>query len=188
MTLNICKMPDCDLNVNGQGLCNKHYKRALYNGLLTVNPPTMDARERLEARTERPEGTNCWLWRGSLNIYGYGRIKFHGESVFVHRLSYETLVGPIPDGLVIDHLCRVRNCVNPDHMEPVTNSENIRRGVAGLTKMLSAKGCRKHGYESGKFMPVKNRPSPKWVCSTCTADSRARSRARKAAARQAEAA
>lgn len=74
----------------------------------------------------------CWEWRRSLTKDGYGRIDMlvkHGVSYprMAHRISYETFVGPIPEGLQIDHLCRNRSCINPDHLEPVTAKENIRR-------------------------------------------------------------
>ena len=76
----------------------------------------------------------CWLWTGSINESGYGLLieKAGGKQINhrAHRWSYEYHIGPIPDGLVLDHLCRVRRCVNPDHLEPVTDAENIRRGVS----------------------------------------------------------
>lgn len=71
----------------------------------------------------------CWLWRGRLNRIGYGFCYADGRMQMAHRVVYERLVGPIPPELELDHLCRVRACVNPDHVEPVTHSENIRRAV-----------------------------------------------------------
>ncbi len=69
----------------------------------------------------------CWLWTGRLNRGGYG-VGYADRAVRVHRWAYELLHGPIPDGLDIDHLCRVRRCVNPAHLEAVTRRENLRRG------------------------------------------------------------
>lgn len=69
----------------------------------------------------------CWLWTASRIGGGYGSFGLNGTK-YAHRLVYEDLVGPIPAGLDIDHLCRVRHCVNPDHLEPVTRAENLRRG------------------------------------------------------------
>lgn len=76
---------------------------------------------------DRPEG-DCWEWRGPLQSDGrYGVIKFRSKPLRAHRVAYELAVGPIPDGLVIDHLCRNTTCVNPSHLEPVTQAENLRR-------------------------------------------------------------
>lgn len=72
------------------------------------------------------------LWTGTLHHSGYGQFKIHGRIVAAHRMSYELRVGPIPPELVLDHLCRVRHCVAPLHLEAVTNAENIRRGDTGL--------------------------------------------------------
>lgn len=73
---------------------------------------------------------DCWLWAGSLNNCGYGRFRLGIKAYAAHRVVYESEVGLIPDGLVIDHLCRTPCCVNPEHLEPVTNKENILRGTA----------------------------------------------------------
>jgi hypothetical protein len=80
----------------------------------------------------------CWLWIGANRAGGYGAFYYPSHpSGFIthrpHRVAYEWAKGPIPEGLVLDHLCRVRNCVNPDHLEPVTNAENVRRGAALIT-------------------------------------------------------
>lgn len=72
---------------------------------------------------------DCWLWLGSKSSYGYGIYVLNGKSIPAHRYAYERFNGPIPKGLQIDHLCRVKNCVNPTHLEVVTQLENIRRGV-----------------------------------------------------------
>jgi len=75
--------------------------------------------------------SGCWLWTGSADN-GYGQIHWKRKTGKAHRIAYEILIGPVPDGLEIDHLCRVRSCCNPAHMEPVTHRENITRG-AGAT-------------------------------------------------------
>lgn len=72
----------------------------------------------------------CWLWRGKLTDKGYARTTFNGVQTGAHRKAYELLAGPIPEGLELDHLCRVRHCVNPDHLEPVTHEENVARAKA----------------------------------------------------------
>lgn len=78
--------------------------------------------------------TGCWLWFGWLNSAGYGMLHLDGKQKLSHREFYERAKGPIPHGLDIDHLCRVRNCVNPDHLEAVTRSVNLARGMT-LNKM-----------------------------------------------------
>jgi len=84
--------------------------------------PTEDWIQRVDA-----EG-DCWLWTGGTNTHGYGQVQVKGRRWVTHRLMWETLVGPIEDGLELDHLCRVPACCNPDHLEPVTHRENMMRG------------------------------------------------------------
>lgn len=76
----------------------------------------------------------CWLWLGYLEKGGYGRFRVGNVMCMAHRFSYMYFVRPIPEGLTIDHLCRVRNCVRPDHLEPVTQLENNRRGDSDHNK------------------------------------------------------
>lgn len=83
--------------------------------------------ERLMSKTKKTD--TCWIFTGGLDSGGYGQIKVNGKDRRTHRVAYELLVGPIPEGLVIDHLCRVRNCVNPDHMEPIDQRSNVLRGT-----------------------------------------------------------
>lgn len=82
------------------------------------------------ARVDKSGPGGCWLWIGSHHPKGYGKVRAFGQSKLVHRFAYEVLVGPIPAGMTLDHLCRIRHCVNPAHLEPVTNRENILRGEA----------------------------------------------------------
>jgi hypothetical protein len=70
----------------------------------------------------------CWIWQGGTQRQGYGRMRVDGRIVAAHRHYYEETHGPIDHGLTIDHLCRVPSCVNPEHLEPVTLTENLRRG------------------------------------------------------------
>lgn len=92
--------------------------------------------EKVLQRYEVDESTGCWLWAGGKRG-GYGRIKLADTGMMeAHRASYEFHVGAIPDGLVIDHLCRNRSCINPAHLEPVTELENIRRGEQGSSAAM----------------------------------------------------
>jgi len=82
---------------------------------------------------------DCWEWLGAKDVNGYGDFEVnprpHRKRTKAHRFGWELLVGPIPDGLEIDHLCRNHGCVNPDHLEPVTHAENLRRGVSPLGRV-----------------------------------------------------
>ena len=95
----------------------------------------------------------CWLWRGSVNNCGYGQVNLKGVKP-AHRAVYELLVGPIPKGLQLDHLCHVRLCVNPDHLEPVTKSENMRRAAIRNGWVVGGKK-----YEKKPKSEWKSRPS-----------------------------
>ena len=94
------------------------------------------------------DGAACWKWTAYKNQHGYGvlgRVK-NGRGEFAHRLAYELCVGPIPAGMVIDHLCRTRDCVNPAHLEVVTQTENKLRGE-GVCAIHARKTKCVHGHE-----------------------------------------
>lgn len=86
-----------------------------------------ELRDRLLAKVTKKD---CWHWNGALNK-GYGKISVNNKAKEAHRIAYELFVGQIPEGMVIDHLCRNTRCVNPEHLEPVSHSENVRRGNSG---------------------------------------------------------
>lgn len=102
----------------------------------------------------RPTGF-CWEWTGQLDAHGYGTVKTPDARTQskAHRVSYELMVGPIPEGLVIDHLCRNTVCVNPDHLEPVTTAENTRRGLPGMRRPTCYRG---HEWTEDNIFPKPN--------------------------------
>ena len=86
------------------------------------------ASERFWAKVHGGHYALCWLWRGQINADGYGVFRGEGRSTRAHRFAYTDVVADIPDGLQLDHTCRVRHCVNPWHLEPVTREVNLARG------------------------------------------------------------
>lgn len=96
------------------------------DGFASAGRAYIEARIKIE---DRGFSSPCWIWQLGLTVKGYGRCRLNGH-LRSHRASYEAFVGPIPGGLQIDHLCRIKSCCNPDHLEPVTNRENVIRGLA----------------------------------------------------------
>ena|SRR4249920_934449 len=112
--------------------------------------------------------TGCWEWSAGKDSKGYGQFVHHGSrSVPAQRVAYELFVGPIPAGLTIDHLCRNPGCVNPDHLEAVTRSENVRRQHAARTH------CKRGHPLSGANLYIPPRRPHERQCRECQ---RARSR------------
>lgn len=87
----------------------------------------------------------CWLWTATCGTTGYGKFKFRGRVVRAHRHAYELLRAEIPHGLVLDHLCRERACVNPWHLEPVSQRVNVLRGQ-GVAAVAARKTHCPHGH------------------------------------------
>lgn len=118
----------------GCGARTKAKGRKWLRGHNRLSPPALDLVE--------VDANGCWLWQGTLTHDGYGMYR----GARAHRSLYEYFVGPIPDGLVIDHLCRVRSCVNPEHLEPATVRENTLRGE-GRAAINAVKTHCVHGHE-----------------------------------------
>lgn len=101
----------------------------------------------LEERTAVDAETGCWEWTGHQNKYGYGATSFGDGTYLAHRVSYTMHKGAIPDGHVLDHLCRNHACINPNHLEAVTDRENVLRGMSPGAKALRRDRCiRGHLY------------------------------------------
>jgi hypothetical protein len=113
-----------------------------------VSPGTVERFWPKVDKTSSPDG--CWLWTAALSQAGYGafgaeRVNGRNRFVHAHRFAYELLVGPIPEGLQLDHLCRNRACCNPAHLEPVTLRENLMRGNTVAARNSIKTHC-KHGH------------------------------------------
>lgn len=102
--------------------------------------------ERFWSKVDRTTANGCWLWTGTLTK-GYGHVQIGSRSdgsrrkVYAHRLVYESQVGPIPDGLELDHLCRTKACVNPQHLEAVPHRENVMRGESPVARHARKTVC-----------------------------------------------
>lgn len=101
--------------------------------------------ERINAKVRTQPNFGCWIWLGAKNNKGYAQIRIQRKCYLVHRVLFESIVGPIPAGLELDHLCRQPACVNPIHMEAVTHAVNIRRGRRAPWKEACPGG---HAYTS----------------------------------------
>lgn len=135
-----------------------------------VGPPL----ERILARIEIDQESGCWIYpKAAKNGYAVLSTGLRGDgsrrTKYAHRIAYEEMVGPIPDTYTIDHLCRVRTCVNPDHLEPVTSAENVRRAtpylVTGPRPTVRPDAC-KYGHPYSGYN-ARARPEGGLVCREC---------------------
>jgi len=121
------------------------------------------------------EIADCWEWTAGLGAGGYGKFKYRYSTVLAHRWLWLELVGPIPDGMHLDHLCRNRRCVNPDHLEVVTPKTNILRGAG-----LAAQNTKKTICPSGHAFTEQNTylGGDRRTCRQCSREKQRRFRAR----------
>lgn len=132
---------------------------------------TQSAEDRFWRKVNKTKG--CWIWTGGISSGGYGSfyIKSPGgfKNTCAHRFAYELLIGPISDGLTIDHLCRVRRCVNPAHLEPVTSRENILRGEGITAREARVTHCPQGHPYSGENLFINSKGSR--CCRICQKES-----------------
>lgn len=125
-----CAHPGCEKNSRLHGLCEHHdYERR--SDLIKPDRKRSIHGSIEERLFPRIEVGDCWVWLGNRERHGYGMVTINNKGRLVHRVLWEHLVGAIPSGLELDHLCRNPSCCNPDHLEPVTHAENVRRGFSG---------------------------------------------------------
>jgi HNH endonuclease len=157
-TLGKCSVDGCDRDAVARDLCPPHHARWLKYGdpLITKIDRLATPEQRFWsfvnknglASAARPELGACWLWTGGTTD-GYGIFSLDGRSDHAHRVAYRWLVGEPAPGLELDHLCRVRCCVRPDHLEAVTHGVNVRRGVSPWAANAAKTHC-DNGHEFTK--------------------------------------
>ena len=147
-------------HIRARGLCGSCYNRIAKHN--EDSPPKVNrSAEEWLTSMPRPKGA-CWPWPGTRHSHGYGVARVDGVRTQAHRFVYEQLVAPIPSTMTIDHLCRNKSCVNPDHLELVTRAENLRRAVAERTPQKRRLPRCAHGDQD-----VYVDPSGKRVCRIC---------------------
>lgn len=115
----------------------------------------------------------CWVWRRSVTKKGYSQVSIGRRMKIGHRVAYEEFVGPIPGGLQLDHLCRVKRCIRPKHLEPVTRAENWRRHVNSITQCPQG-----HWYSpANTYAYAKANGATHRVCKECSIERVRRGRA-----------
>jgi len=133
-----CSIDGCAKPSRCRGWCKMHYWRWKRRGDPRKGRPQRDVGERLMSHV-RIDPSGCWVWVAALNHKGYGLMSWQGRTRPAHRVSYELLRGPLVEGLEIDHLCRNRACVNPDHLEQVTSQVNTLRRDIGRDADIEAR-------------------------------------------------
>lgn len=160
-----------------------------YCSLTCYKGPRGDQEERFMRQVYKEPTYQCWLWQGHIGKNGYGRWKPAGRSVSTHRWSYERFIGPIPEGLQIDHICNIKSCVNPEHLQPVTARVNVLKAKKGITSINAAKTHCVNGHPlfgANLRIYVTKDGKKSRVCKSCRQD-RSKIQARKRLVRRWEA-
>lgn len=125
--------------------------------------------ERLESRFMPEPNSGCWLWMASLDTHGYAQIMIDRRCRLVHRMIYEIVKGHIPLGLTLDHKCRMRLCVNPAHLEPVTRRVNTLRGLGPAAINIAKTHCKQgHKFDDANTYRTRDRKGrPGRSCRAC---------------------
>lgn len=165
--MKICALENCLSKCHAKGYCDIHYMRFKRHG----DPQGSAMRQAFEDRfmdKVDATGDGCWEWTAAKEDAGYGIFSIaRSRTRRAHRVSYELHVGPIPDGLVIDHLCRNKGCVRPEHLEAVTGAENVRRGLGGILRVPKSHCRHGHEYTEANKRMVNAGGYPSYTCRTC---------------------
>lgn len=181
-----CSIEGCSEPHHARGWCKHHYWQWWRHGVIAPQP---SEEEHFWNRVNRCGPDDCWLWTGFIDPVGYGQVWWHGRSDLPHRIAYELTVGPIPDGLTIDHVkangCMSKACCNPRHLEPVTCRENILRGSGPTAQNVLKTHCPQgHPYDSGN---TRITPNGHRACRACAREmARRRRKEHPEAVREAE--
>lgn len=145
MAKRTCSIEDCERPSRKRGWCQTHYGRWREHGDPLHGGPIVRSLPPLERFLARLDVGDCWLWTGSLDRDGYGRFHADGRGHLAHRWIYQELVRHLAEDETLDHLCRVRHCCNPDHLDPVDAATNTLRGY-GPSAVNARKTVCKRGH------------------------------------------
>jgi hypothetical protein len=186
----VCSENGCGKPARKRKLCNSHYERLRRRGAFEIRSKDPIARlwDRINKNgpvsTYRPDLGACWIWQGATSN-GYGRVRFDGKTRLAHRVVWTLTIGEFPEDKQPDHLCRVRACVNPSHLEPVTQRINLLRGASPAADHARRARCSAGHPLEGPDADVYIHPDhPTWRhCRKCRRKASAKSQRKKRATR-----